>query len=287
MPAFTLSLCICTRNRPQDLHRCLTAVAELAPMPHQVLISDDGDPATTVEAIVAAFPFAQYQRGPRKGVGANRNAAIASVTGSYVAFIDDDVIVPVTFIAEADSICRRHAALQPQPIITGVEYRHTPAGIARIEAGNPDFWGFQRIPPEGHYRSFVQNATIFPASLFRVARFDPQLRYGSEEVDLARHAVSLGFTILAEPAFWVDHYPSSINREEYAKVIEASRMYATAKDYWSYQKNIPKALFFLLVAPLKLIVALSRRFGFRGLWNSLIATATASRYLLNAARQGN
>ena len=283
--SFSLSLCICTRNRPDDLQRCLQAIANAALLPDQVIVSDDGDDGKTVEGVAAAFPFVQYQRGPRIGLGANRNACIAVATGSYVSFIDDDVIVPATFVEEARAVCQRHAALQPPPIITGIEYKHSSAGVARVEPGNADFWGFQRIPPEGTYRSLVINAAIFPASLFRSALFDSQLRYGSEEIDMARHAISLGYTILFDPALHVDHYPSEINRAEYVSQIDASRMYATAKNYWVYQRSSVKAIVFSLLAPLKLMLALGRRFGLKGVKDSLSATATACRYAVTAMRR--
>ncbi len=282
---FSLSLCICTRNRPDDLRRCLQAIADGVLIPDQVIVSDDGDTDKTVEEVAAAFSFVQYQRGPRIGLGANRNACIALVTSCYVSFIDDDVIIPTTFVAQIREICEKHSALQPLPILTGVEYKHTSTGVARVEPGNADFWGFQRVPPNGNYCAVVINAAIFPASLFDSALFDSQLRYGSEEIDMARHAISLGYTILFEPELYVDHYPSEINRAEYVSQIDASRMYATAKNYWVYQRSSLKAIAFSLLAPLKLTVALGRRFGLKGVKSSLNATATACRYAFIAMRR--
>ena len=283
---FSLSLCICTRNRPDEIRRCLRAVAEGHLLPDQVLVSDDGDDGNTAEDIVSDFPFVQYQRGPRRGLGANRNACIASAIGHYISFIDDDVVIPRRFVEHASVIYQRNPAWGATTILTGVEFKHATTGILRSEPGNADFWGFQRLPPNGIYRAVVINATIFPAALFRLALFDSQLLYGSEEIDIARHATALGYTIAFDPTLQVDHYPSEINRTEYASVIDASRMYATAKGYWSYEGNALKAIVYGVAAPVKLMVALGRRFGLEGVKNSINATATAYRYAWIAVRRG-
>jgi len=282
---FSLSLCICTRNRPGDLRRCLESVAASVLLPHQVIVSDDGDDDKTVETVATEFPFVQYQRGPRIGLGANRNACIAALTGCYAAFIDDDVLIPPNFVKEGRTIWQKHAGMQPSPIFTGIEIKHTAAGEIQVQPGNADFWGYQRMVPNGAYHAVVINATLFPVELFRSALFDSQLRYGSEEIDMARHATSLGYRILFEPTLRIDHYPSEANRAEYAKLIDASRMYATAKDYWCYQKNPPKAIVFALLAPLKLAASRLAHFDFKGLKDSFAATLTACSYASRAMRR--
>jgi len=281
---FSLTLCICTRNRADDLNRCLESVQSSTRMPEQVIVSDDGDDGKTVEALAASFPFVQYQRGPRIGLGANRNACIAIATGRHLAFIDDDVIIPASYVQAAYDLVQQHANASPMPILSGIEYKHTSAGTILVEPGNADFWGFQRIPPNGVYRSMVINAAVFPTTLFEVALFDSQLRYGSEEIDMARHAIALGYTILFDRSLHVDHYPSEINRAEYAALVDASRMYATAKAYWCYQRRPIKAVAFSILAPIKLSIALGRRSGLAGLRSSFTATVTAFQYARRSMR---
>jgi hypothetical protein len=164
------------------------------------------------------------------------------------------------------------------------ERKHSSQGVSTVGPGNPDFWGYQRLPPQGHYRAIVINAAVFPASLFRSAVFDPQLRYGSEEIDMARHAISLGYKICFQPTLQVDHYPSEINRSEYTGFIDASRMYATAKDYWYYQHSLGKTLLVALAAPPKLVLALGRRSGLKGIKAAVNATRLAVSYFQNSAK---
>jgi glycosyltransferase involved in cell wall biosynthesis len=284
-PDFTMSLCICTRNRPDDLHRCLEAVSQSTTMPFQIIVSDDSDhPEKTLE-VVRAFPFASYQRGPKKGLGANRNACLDRVTGRHVMFIDDDVLLPADFVSSASAICETYSRKVPLPIITGIEFKHIGDQAMRVEPSNPDFWGFQKISPKGFYSAIVINATIFPSDLFSNVRFDNLLKYGSEERDVACHAVARGFEIIFEPSLFVHHYPSTINRDEYASLVDASRLYATAKAYWCYQRNPLKTLTYVLLAPPKELFAKTRRFGIPGIKSAILSTATACRYAISAIRR--
>ncbi|MDE1178839.1 MAG: glycosyltransferase family 2 protein [Edaphobacter sp.] len=262
----SLAICICTRHRAQDLRKALQSIADSPRRPDQVIVSDDGQDGRTSEAVVAEFPFAAYQRGPRIGLGANRNACLASVRTAFVCFIDDDVVLPPSFVPLAYRLCEVNAEKLPQPLVSGIEFKHVSSSECfRVEPHNADFWGYQRVKPAGELKAMVINAGIFPMELFRKAQFDPLLRYGSEEIDMIRHAASLGYRVEFEPELWVDHYPSPVNREEYASVVDASRMYTTAKDYLRYQKNVGRFLLFSMLAPPKLALALTRRYGFKGL----------------------
>lgn len=277
---FRLSICICTRNRPDELRMCLVSIMACDPAPFQVIVSDDGDSGRTVDAVAHDFPFVQYQRGPGRGLGANRNACLRSVTGDYVLFIDDDVTLLGDFIGRAASGIQRHCSGNRKTIVSGIEIKHLSNGPHRIEPNNPDFWGVQKVRPRGRLSAIVINSTIFPRDLFEQALFDPQLRYGSEELDMARHAVALGYTIVLEPEIAVDHFPSPVNRQEYKRFVDASRMYATAKAYWHYEKKPLKTLTFVLLAPPKQILAKLRREGIRGVMPALRAIATATEYAI-------
>lgn len=272
----TLSLCICTRNRPDDLSRCLEAIAAGETLPHQVIVSDDSDPNRTAESLAQKYPFVHYQHGPHIGLGANRNACIASATGTHLAFIDDDVLIPPDFVSRALAL----AASQPHStILTGIEFNHSPAGTNRVQPGNPDFWGYQRVPPNGTYRAVVINSAVFPASLFESALFDDKLRYGCDEIDISRHALSLGYKIAFDSSLHVDHYPSQIHRSENMAMSDASRLYSTTKCYLYYERKPLKALAYALLAPTRLAVNSTVRRGPNGFSSALRSITTAWQYL--------
>ena len=173
----TVSLCVCTRDRPADLERCLASVAAGSELPQAVIVSDDGRRSADSRAIVSSLgePFV-YVAGPRKGLSANRNNCVRSVTTSHLAFTDDDVVVPYDFVSSLVTA----AGAAEDAIVTGWE-RKLDAGRAyvRISPHDADFWGLQRRIVRGSPRSIVINATVFPRGLFDRIRFDERLRYGS------------------------------------------------------------------------------------------------------------
>jgi glycosyltransferase involved in cell wall biosynthesis len=285
-PANFVSLCICTMNRPDDLNRCLESIFQSTQKPDEVIVSDDSpDPSLTKE-IVTKYPGVIYQQGPRRGLGPNRNACIRRATGSYLIFIDDDVRVPPEFFTVARELID---SCEPDTIITGCEMNHGGGGrwegeVRKVAPHNADFWGIQRVPVDKEYRAVVINSTLFPRNLFEQARFDEQLRYGSDEIDIARHATSLDYQIIYQDNLYVNHYPSLTNREQYKSFVHASRLYATTKAYWQYEHSIPKTLAYILLAPLQLVGSGAKKGDLRAVWGAVQATALAYRYLFAASK---
>jgi glycosyltransferase involved in cell wall biosynthesis len=113
-----LTLGVCTMNRPQELEKCLEAVASGTEVPHEVIVSDDSVDEARNKYVSKRFPFVRYQSGPKNGLGPNRNAVIAAMTGTHVAFIDDDVIVATNFCRSAREVV---SASSIQTIVTGSE----------------------------------------------------------------------------------------------------------------------------------------------------------------------
>ncbi len=59
----TFSLCICTRNRPDDLRRALqSAQASTTPV-HQLIVSDDSTDYRTRDMMLGEFPAITYLEG--------------------------------------------------------------------------------------------------------------------------------------------------------------------------------------------------------------------------------
>jgi glycosyltransferase involved in cell wall biosynthesis len=274
---YSITLCICTMNRPNELNRCLQSVFQGVKKPDEVIVSDDSPDNQATQQVVAKYPGVIYQQGPRRGLGPNRNACIQRARSSHIIFVDDDVCVPPEFFATAHQLI---AASDPKTLITGYEMKHC-EGTQKIVPHNPDFWGLQRVPVRHEYRAIVINSTMFPRNLFEQALFDEHLRYGSEEIDIAQHAVALGYRIAYEDSLYVDHYPSPVNREQYKQFVYASRLYATTKAYWYYERSILKTLAFILLAPLQLVGSAVRRRDTSAVWGAFQATVLAGQYLFS------
>lgn len=270
-------------NRPEELNNCLQSVVQSLDPPEEIIVSDDSVNPSLTEAIVVNYPEVDYQLGPRTGLGANRNACIKKAQGNYLIFIDDDVLVSANFFRIARQLISN---CELQTLITGYELNHGgggrwPGEIRKVVPHNPDFWGLQRLDVIKEYRAIVINATIFPHSLFKQALFDENLRYGCDEIDIAQHAKSLGYQIIYQDNFYVEHHPSPINRDQYQPFIHASRLYTTTKAYWFYENSVLKTLLYILLAPLQLMGSAIKQKDLPGVWGAMQATILASRYFLN------
>jgi GT2 family glycosyltransferase len=223
-----VSVCICARNRPDELRRALASLSQSSLAPTQIIVSDDSDD-DRIEALVVDHELSiTYTRGPRMGLGANRNNAISLATGDYLLFLDDDAALGKDFFREME---RRMAGMtvarRARTISAGVEVK-SGRTIVPNEQG---VLGFQSraYGPDDSLHTVVINAALFPRLLFDKVRFDPSLSYGYDEVDVTTQAVALGFTII--PCFDAVnfHYPSPVGREEYHPFTDASRLYVTLK----------------------------------------------------------
>jgi SAM-dependent methyltransferase/GT2 family glycosyltransferase len=89
----SVTLAICTANRPAELERCVQSIADAVDTPSEVLIVDNSPDVPITRELLRQFPAFRYLAEPRPGLSAARNAAVRAATGSILAFVDDDVVV--------------------------------------------------------------------------------------------------------------------------------------------------------------------------------------------------
>ncbi len=251
------TICICTRNRPDELRRCLQSIARSTVPVDQIVVSDDSTDMRTGQMIQAEFPGAQYLPGPRRGLGANRNCALRGARGTHILFLDDDACLGETFLSEALRAASRSGVAQV--IVSGVENNHGHLVFAHDQG----FLGHQNVAyPEGEaLRTIVINSTLFPCAVFERVRFDEGLIYGYDEVDIATQALQAGFVIAGCRTAVNLHFPSALNRDYYRPHTEASRLYVTLRRYGLYERNVLKAGAFAAAAPVHLLAHALRRGG--------------------------
>jgi glycosyltransferase involved in cell wall biosynthesis len=86
------SVAVCTRDRPEDLQRCLEGLHCMPQDGQEVLVIDSASRSGATRAAAAAFPDVRYVRMERPGLNIARNAAMAAASGDIVVFIDDDAV---------------------------------------------------------------------------------------------------------------------------------------------------------------------------------------------------
>ena len=111
----SLSVVICTRDRPAQLTACLAALARLRPLPDEVLVVDNAPDRPGTRDVCDAAGV-RYVAEPRPGLSVARNTGVAHSRGELVAFTDDDVQVHHTWVREL----RRAFADERAAFVTGL-----------------------------------------------------------------------------------------------------------------------------------------------------------------------
>jgi glycosyltransferase involved in cell wall biosynthesis len=88
----SLSLVICTRDRPGELDRCLKSLPAQTRPPDEVIVVDNAS-RTDDTRRVAERHGAAYVREERPGLDIARNAGAAASQGDIIAYTDDDTIL--------------------------------------------------------------------------------------------------------------------------------------------------------------------------------------------------
>jgi cellulose synthase/poly-beta-1,6-N-acetylglucosamine synthase-like glycosyltransferase len=89
LPA-TSTIAVCTRDRPDDLVRCLDALARLPDDGQEILVVDSASSTDATRTSVARYARVRYVREDRPGLDVARNRALREARGEIVAFTDDD-----------------------------------------------------------------------------------------------------------------------------------------------------------------------------------------------------
>jgi GT2 family glycosyltransferase len=279
-----ISVCICTRNRPDELRRCLDSIMRCEPRPFQVIVSDDSAGADLrSEAVCQQYPLVLYQRGPRLGLSANRNACLRACRSEWIHFIDDDVVVNPNFYSTS---CDLLTDLPPYSIVTGWEKNFGDGGSTPREVRPPrhGFWTYMTPATEADFNCVVINATLFPRLLFNQIDFDEFFRYGCEESDISLHAVSVGYRLVFAPDLWVEHRPSTANRDVYRAWLVASQVYAGFKRQWIYKKSLMRTIAFAVFAVPRLLLYTLRHDGVRAFFDSIRQAGRGVVHFLSVSR---
>lgn len=89
----SVSVVICTRDRPEQLAQCLRSLQSLSPPPYEIVVVDNAPKSDQSRQVVTQMPGIRYVPEPRPGLSVARNTGIRHSTGDIIAFTDDDLMV--------------------------------------------------------------------------------------------------------------------------------------------------------------------------------------------------
>ncbi|MBE0426195.1 MAG: glycosyltransferase family 2 protein [Nitrospirae bacterium] len=102
-----ISIVVCTYNRVQMLERTMESIFAQQYRPVEILIIDDGSTDNTGELIEGYGNKVRYHRQENKGIAAARTIGCKLAEGEYIAFQDDDDLMPPNrIICLYKALCR-------------------------------------------------------------------------------------------------------------------------------------------------------------------------------------
>ncbi len=244
----SLTVAVCTRDRPALLERCLahllTALGA-GPTPGsspgagvEVLVVDNAPATECSQEVVKQLAGVRYVRESRPGLDFARNRAVSEASGELLAFLDDDVI------ADRDWLGGLREAWAENPdaaAFTGLVLPQELSSKAQIlfEAAGGFRRGFEKIRYHGQSRSdnrlYPCGAGIFGAGcnmafrrdvLLKLGGFDEALDTGPTlpgggDLDMFYRVVRAGYPLVYEPRYLAFHQ----HRRERA---------ALRRQYWTW-----------------------------------------------------
>ena len=261
METFTVSIVICTYNRPILLKSTLQSVVNLdfAPDQFEVIVIDNGRDNQSPDVFASINRHARcrmsYAKEEKVGLSRARNKGIVLARGEIVAFLDDDELVPTNWLKELirpyDSDER--IACVGGKIIPVFPDNKYPTWYSKDIQG---FFGGVDHGEQIHEVNFPQeyigggNMSFNRQLILESGMFNVRLgiigasSYSGEENELALRIRNKGFKVLYTPFAVTYHL---IERERISKQFFHKRLFQSGKSEIMYNPTNQGSPLFLLI----------------------------------------
>lgn len=232
----SLTVAICTKDRPENLARCLKSLLKLqkpdseGSCRFEVLVVDNAPSNERTKALVTSLPSVHYVREPKPGLDFARNQALKEATGDLLAFLDDDVVVDSNWL---DGLIETWSENPDAAAFTGLVLPYELLTEAQIlfEQGGGFRRGFEKI----RYGQTLPGNSLHPCGagifgagcnmafrreiLLKLGGFDEALDTGAPlpgggDLDIFYRVIRAGYPLVYEPQYLVFHQ----HRREYEKL---------------------------------------------------------------------
>lgn len=233
----SLTVAICTKDRTDNLARCLNSLLPFQQSELEILVVDNAPSDERTKNLIANLPNINYVCEPKPGLDFARNRAIVEAKGEILAFIDDDVVVDRNWLEGLQEAWRENPEAAA---FTGLVLPYELQTEAQIifECGGGFRRGFEKI----RYGKVLPGNPLYPcgAGIFgagcnmafrreiflKLGGFDEALDTGASlpgggDLDIFYRVIRAGYTLVYEPQYLVFHQ----HRQDLNKL---------RRQYWSW-----------------------------------------------------
>jgi GT2 family glycosyltransferase len=193
----TVSLVISVWNRKADLRDNLEAIAAQTVKADQVIVVDNASHDGTPEMVLAEFPWVQLIRMPHSRYGACEtfNIGFASASGEFTGILDDDVVLPPTFVEHM------LAKFAQEPATTAI------LSPKVLEPEMPDWYRDSAALHRERYLATFRGCGSMArtAAIKQAGWYDVRFFIFGNERDLTTRLLNLGFRVKMVPSIEVFH----------------------------------------------------------------------------------
>lgn len=218
----SISIVVCTRNRPQQLARCLRSLQNLSLQP-EILVVDNAPSSDATCQLVAQMPGIRYVLEPRPGLSVARNTGIRHSTGDIIVFTDDDVTVHLDWVTRLQQSFHDFRVMAVTGLVLTAEL-DTEAQLIFETSGSGFNKGYRTLTFDNRFLEQYWGVPVWDIGAganmaFRrkafelVGNFDERLGAGaagcSEDSELWYRLLAEGWLCRYEPTAVVYHYHRS------------------------------------------------------------------------------
>ena len=222
-----MTIIICTLDRHESLERALRSCLDqtLAADAELEIVIVDNSADANARDLIAGYGDSpspvRYVHEPRTNISHARNAGVAAASGRFIAFMDDDMAAPPTWLADAIACMEQNAA----DILIGKVVPEFEQGNGWVQTlAAPAEWFGRELPvDEGAVlgnlkRTGTGNCVLRRARVITSATpFDPAFgMIGGEDTDFLQRAQKAGARIVFSHRAWMTEFvPASRSNADY------------------------------------------------------------------------
>jgi GT2 family glycosyltransferase len=221
---FPVTVAVCTRDRTDDLRRCLDALTTLPDDGQEILVVDNAPRTDDTLRLVGGYAGVRYVREERPGLDNARNRALAEARHEIVVFTDDDAVADREWLR----LLLRNFTDERIGCVTGLAMpleMETDAQVTFQRLGGLGR-GLKRFTLDGSTADpqvgWMAGAGVITALrrevVEEVGPFDPALDVGTPtagggDSDMFRRLLAAGYRIVYDPQALVWHRHRRTNAE--------------------------------------------------------------------------